>query len=196
MESNAAPADVRLNDKSSLPTLKELESVSFGGQMLKVGLFVDVSNQVEALASHKKGHRINYKHLLDFLTSDGLNLIWKARAYGVYLTDDGISFVQVLTSLGYIPTFIKVKKAGEHPNRVAEIMLDIIDAYPKLDIVIIGSNSPEFCPLIHWLQCRSVRVWVVTPLLCHEEGDVKIDLLQTEGIVEPIHVIQSKISCE
>jgi hypothetical protein len=172
-----------------LPLLEADDSL--GGQMLKVGLFVDIPNQVEALATHRKGHRVNYKHLLEFLTQDG-NLLWKAKAYGIYLTDDGISFIQVLTTLGYQSSFIKAKKPEEHPNRVSEIILDIIDAYPKLDIVVIGSNSPEFQPLIHWLQCRSVRVWVVTPNICHESGDVNIDLLKIDGIVEPIHVIQAK----
>lgn len=159
--------------------------------MLKVGLFVDIPNQVEALATHRKGHRINYKNLLDFLTQDG-NLLWKSKAYGIYLTDDGISFIQVLTTLGYQPVFIKVKKPEDYPNRVSEIMLDIIDAYPKLDIVVLGSNSPEFRPLINWLQCRSVRVWIVTPFLCHDYADVNIDLLKIEGVVEPIHEIQAR----
>ena len=159
--------------------------------MLKLGLFVDISNQVDALATHKKGHRVNYKTLLDFLTGDG-NLLWKTKAYGVYLTDDGISFIEVLTMLGYQPSFIKVKRPEDYPNRCLEIALDIIDAYTKLDIVVIGSNSTEFLPLINWLRSRSVRVWVVTPLLCHNGGDVNIDLLFEENIVEPISSIQTK----
>ena len=185
--SNAGPEVVLSDDKLSPATL--LESPGVGGQMLKIGLFVDIPNQVEALTHHKKGYRINYKKLMEYLSADG-NLIWTSRAYGIYLTDDGISFIQVLGSLGYKPSFIKVKRADENPNRVPEMMLDIIDAYPKLDIVVIGSNSPDFCPLIHWLQSRSVRVWIVTPQLHHDSGDVKIDLLKIDGVVEKIESIQ------
>jgi uncharacterized LabA/DUF88 family protein len=171
---------------------QEINAESSEGQcMLKIGLFVDITNQVEALAIHKKGHRINYKTLVEFLRSDG-NLLWKAKAYGIYLTDDGISFIEVLSTLGYQASFLKVKKPEDNPNRCLEIALDIIDAYPKLDIVVIGSNSVEFVPLIHWLRARSVRVWVVTPHLNHDGADRNIDLLREEGIVEPIHSIQSK----
>ena len=160
--------------------------------MLKVGVFVDVANQVNALSQNAMGHRVDYKAYLAHIGNDEGKLIWKANAYGKYLTDDGISFINVLSAIGYRPIFIKTKTSDETPNRCLEITLDIIDAMAKLDIVVLGSNSKEFIPLIHWLQARSIRVWVVTPAVCHDAGDQNIDLLQVDGVITPIHVLKNE----
>ncbi len=162
--------------------------------MLKIGLFIDIANQVDALSEHCPDKRIDYWKLKEFFTEDNeylqANLLWKQKAYGIYYTDDGVDFIKVLASLGYKASFIKTRN-GNKPNRILEIALDIIDAYPKLDIVVIGSNSIEFLPLIEWLRVRSVRVWIVTPGLMHSEGDINIDLLNVAGIIEAIHTIQT-----
>lgn len=163
-------------------------SVDLGIMMLKIGLFIDVANQVEALSIANRSQRVNYWNLKEYFSE---YLLWKQKIYGIYFTDEGVDFIKVLASLDYRPSFIKVRPNEVPPNRIAEIMLDIIDAYPKLDIVAIGSNSVEFIPLIKWLQARSVRVWIITPVLMHEEGDLNIDLLKENGMVELIEKIQS-----
>ena len=160
---------------------------------LKIGIFVDIQNQVEAMSSSKKGHRLNYKKYLEFIASLDDSLLWKKNAYGIYLTDEGISFIQLLTHFGYRPSFIKAKYPGEVCSRSTEITLDVIDAHQKLDIVVLGSNSPELIPLINWLQMRSVKVWQVTPQICHQQADWNVDLLKDENtVVEHINVLKAE----
>jgi uncharacterized LabA/DUF88 family protein len=133
---------------------------------MRLGVFVDIHNQVTAIQEQVKGHRVNYHKYLQLFEDEFVIAI-------AYVTQASDEFIHVLKKLGYIPKFNQL-------NKNVEMTIDILNLVTKLDTVVIGSNSPDLIPLIRYLQLQGIKVGVVTPGLLHSEGNYSIDLL-TEG---------------
>lgn len=136
---------------------------------MRLGVFVDIHNQVTAIQEQVKGYRVNYYKYLQLAQGidDGFVV---AVAYVTQASDE---FIHVLKKLGYVTKFNQL-------NKNVEMTLDIINLILKLDIVVIGSNSPDLIPLIHYLQMQGIKVGIISPGPLHTEGNYSIDLL-TEG---------------
>ena len=161
--------------------------------MLKVGIFVNVTNQFGALSQKKKGFKVNYeKYLKEYTGNDRLLM---AYAYGTQIEHEANSFIHALKRMGYLDKFVQSTKISAqeiiHPNRNVEITVDIMSSCEKLDIIVLGSNDPELTPLIHWLQAKGIKVVVATPVLMHNTGNINIDLLNTD-LIENIQDMREK----
>lgn len=162
--------------------------------MLKVGLFLNVTNQFGALSQKKKGHKVNYDRYREAFVFEGEKLMM-AYAYGDQVTDEAESFIHALRRMGYLTKFVNSIKDGQeivHPNRNVEITVDIMSSCDRLDIVVVGSNDPELIPLINFLQGRGVKVIIATPVILHNEGNSNIDLLTATDLVENIQAMREK----
>lgn len=163
--------------------------------MLRVGIFVNITNQFGALTQKKKGYKVNYERYLKQFLSPGESLML-AYAYGSQVIDEAESFIHALRRMGYMTRFVTSTKVTAQeiiqPNRNVEITVDIMRSCEKLDIVILGSNDLELVPLIVYLQGKGIKVIVATPVLLHAEGNVNIDLLISTDLVENIQMMRER----
>lgn len=146
---------------------------------MRVGIYVNVSNQFSALSSKRKGHRVNYAKYLEFASSFGDTNI-AVIAYGTQVGTEAGNFIQVLKRLGYSTKFSFSAKIGQniiHPNRNIEITIDIMSILDKLDVIILGSNDRELIPLIQYVRSRGVTVVLATPIVLHDEATKSIDII-------------------
>jgi uncharacterized LabA/DUF88 family protein len=163
--------------------------------MLRVGVFVNVTNQFGALTHHwKKGYRVEYeKYLAHFTAGEQLIL---AVAYGTQVRDEADAFTHALKRMGYIVRFVHAEQFGRqeiiHPNRNVEIAVEIMGVHEKLDHVVIGSNDPELIPLIKMLQSRGIKVTIATPVLVHNEGMPNVDITTIPDLVVNIQSLREK----
>jgi len=144
---------------------------------MRIGIFVDVASQFDALAFLMKGCRIDYGQYWKFIEkySNRPTEIVSALAYGFQSNNEAEPFIYKLKSLGYTPKFITVEPQNK-PNRNIEIAIDILQMKSRLDIVVLGSNSPEFIPLIDHLYSIGIQVYVVAVGLTHDYAAVNIEL--------------------
>lgn len=162
--------------------------------MLRVGIFLNVTNQFGALSQKKKGHKVNYDRYLTSFVFEGEKLMM-AYAYGDQVADEAESFIHALRRMGYLTKFVNSSKDGQeivHPNRNVEISVDVMSSCDRLDIVVLGSNDPELVPLINFLQGKGIKVIVASPVILHCEGNSNIDLLTATDLVENIQSMREK----
>jgi uncharacterized LabA/DUF88 family protein len=146
---------------------------------MRLGVFVDIHNQVTAIQEQVKAHRVNYHKYLQ-LAQDIDDQFVVAIAYVTQASDE---FIHVLKKLGYIPKFNQL-------NKNVEMTIDILNLATKLDTIVIGSNSPDLIPLIHHLQMQGIRVGIISPGPLHTEGNYSIDLLTEGTVIEYIQDIR------
>lgn len=162
---------------------------------MRVGVFVNISNQFTAIALKKKGYRVNYARYLEYVLDEQDKLII-AIAYGSQVSNEASRFIYVLKKQGYVTKFIgslqQSSQEIKQPNRNVEMTIDILGLKDKVDKIIVGSNDIELVPLIHHLQMLGVKVNIITPVLSHQEGTVNTDIVNDEDIVEYIQTMREK----
>ena len=162
--------------------------------MLRIGIFVNITNQFGALNQKKKGHKVNYERYLTYFLGDGEKVIM-ANAYGTQVAGEAESFIHALRKMGYLTKFLLSQKVGNqdivHPARNVEMTVDVLGSADKLDIVVLGSNDTELIPLIVHLQGRGIKVIVATPYLEHAKANISIELVSTD-LVENIQAMREK----
>jgi len=161
---------------------------------MRVGVFVNISNQFSAISTKKKGYRVNYANYLRNVIEESDHLV-VAIAYGSQLHSEASRFIYVLKKQGYVTKFLLSNQQVNEitqPNRNVEITIDILSLKEKVDKIIIGSNDIELVPLIHHLQMTGIKVNIISPVLTHQEGTVNSDILNDETIVEYIQNMREK----
>jgi len=162
---------------------------------MRVGVFVNISNQFAAISLKKKGYRVNYANYLKRVLDEQDKLVI-AIAYGSQVNNEASRFIYVLKKQGYVTKFVVSMQQNSQdiiqPDRNVEMTIDILGLKDKVDKIIIGSNQVELVPLIHYLQMTGVKVNVISPALSHQEGTINMDILNDEDIVEYIQSMREK----
>lgn len=119
----------------------------------RVGVLVDVSNMYHSAKNLYK-RRVNFKELLKDAVA-GRKLI-RATAYVVKAeTDEGVSFFEALSQLGFevkikdLQVFAGGAKKGDWDVGIA---MDAIKLAPKLDVIVLVSGDGDYLPLMTYIQ--------------------------------------------
>lgn len=119
----------------------------------RVGVLVDVSNMYHSAKNLYK-RRVNFKELLKDAVA-GRKLI-RATAYVVKSeTDEGVSFFEALSQLGFevkikdLQVFAGGAKKGDWDVGIA---MDAIKLAPKLDVIVLVSGDGDYLPLMSYIQ--------------------------------------------
>jgi len=162
-------------------------------KMLKVGVFVDISNLYFTVKKKFSGKKLDYLKFLKQCTG-GQKLI-HAFAYGAQEDDQASTFINCLKNFGYTPKFKKPKLVAPNVKKAdwdVGITIDVIRFLPRLDVVVIGSSDSDFAPLVIHCQSQGTKVHVWGALISrelknaadtyHEIGE---SLLHTNGTEVP-----------
>jgi uncharacterized LabA/DUF88 family protein len=124
--------------------------------MRTLGVFVDVHNLYKNI-KRKYGAKLDYKKYFEWLQVIGE--VKLAYAYGCQLEDESKEFIACLEAAGFIPkykTVLTFERQGKtvkvFPSWDCGMTLDIVKAAEDVDMVILGSSSSNFCPLIEHLD--------------------------------------------
>lgn len=119
----------------------------------RVGVLVDVSNLYHSAKNLYK-RRVNFKEVLKDAVA-GRKLI-RATAYVVKSeTDEGVSFFEALSQLGFevkmkdLQVFAGGAKKGDWD---VGITVDAIKLAPKLDVIVLVSGDGDYVPLVNYIQ--------------------------------------------
>jgi uncharacterized LabA/DUF88 family protein len=119
----------------------------------RVGILVDVSNMYHSAKNLYK-RRVNFKEVLRDSVA-GRKLI-RATAYVVKAeTDEGVSFFEALSQLGFevkikdLQIFAGGAKKGDWDVGIA---MDAIKLAPKLDVIVLVSGDGDYLPLAEYIQ--------------------------------------------
>jgi uncharacterized LabA/DUF88 family protein len=151
--------------------------------MLKVGVFVDVSDLYFVVKKKFDGAKLDYLKFLQQCT--GSQSLVHAFAYG---SQDDTTFINCLKNFGYTTKFNSKKDSWD-----VEITVDVVRFLSRLDVVVLGLTNCAFTPLLRYCQSHGVKVNVWGAQISkelkdaadayHEIGDT---LLHTETSEIPI----------
>jgi uncharacterized LabA/DUF88 family protein len=126
----------------------------------RVGVFVDAAN-LSASAARDFGRYFDFASLLDYV---GDRQCVQCVAYVVDNGQEGFGrFAAALRAMGFS---VKVKKPSERPDGSVKadwdmgLAMDIIEAWPKLDTILLASGDGDFVPLVRRLKKWRRRVEV------------------------------------
>jgi uncharacterized LabA/DUF88 family protein len=159
----------------------------------KVAIFIDGANLYSA--ARALAFDIDYKKLLEFFQSR-CNLV-RATYYTALLEDQEYSPIRPLVDwLDYNGFSMVTKPAKEYTDSMGrrkikgsvdiELAVDMMEAAPNLDHVVLFSGDGDFRSLLEAVQRKAVRVTVIstmrspTPMVSDElrrQADMFIDLV-------------------
>lgn len=122
-----------------------------------VALFADVSNLYHCVNKKYDRRKLDYEKLL---VTEGQ--IYRAYAYGVFLNDDTIKFINCLRHYGYETKFIDNPRYRMDWNLT--IAMDVARLIDRVDTIILCSTNINLPPLIDWIREKSVKVIIKA---CH-----------------------------
>jgi len=129
----------------------------------KIGVFIDVSNIYYCVNKKYKGKKLDYKKYMEYIRSLGDVTI--ANAYGAQVRNQAASFLYCLKQIGITPMYSTPKSftdngiVSKKADYDVKITVDIIDAAPGLDIVVLGSADSDFAPLLKSLPDKKIIVF-------------------------------------
>lgn len=139
----------------------------------KIGVFIDVSNIYYCVNKKFKNRKLDYSKYMEYIKSLGEIVV--ANAYGAQVKNQAASFLYCLEKVGIVPVYSTPKSFTDNGNITkkadydVKITVDIIEAAPSLDIIILGSADGDFVPLIKSLSdCKKVIVFA-----CKISGDIQ-----------------------
>lgn len=137
---------------------------------MRFGIFVDAGNLYYTIGKRFPGRKLNYVHYLDTVSRDAENEVIKSIVYGTQHNEEAQGFITCLKKIGYTPNF---KTLGDNARRVhweCAFAVDIIKLMDRLDVVVLGSSSPDLIPLVNYLKEKGIEVRVVS---CGINRDLK-----------------------
>ena len=137
--------------------------------MLKVGVFVDISNLYFTVKKKFQGQKLDYLKFLQQCT--GGHKLVHAFAYGAQEDDQANTFISCLKNFGYSPKFKRPKLVAPNVKKAdwdVGITIDVIRFLPRLDVVVIGSSDSDFAPLVSYCQSQGSKVHVWGALISRE----------------------------
>ncbi len=131
------------------------------GKASRLGVFIDVQN-VYYGARQLKG-KLDFDALLQAVTRD--RKLLQATAYVVETKEiDQSGFISLLEQRGITVRRKQLKVRADGPPKGdwdMEMALDILDAAPKLDVVVLVSGDGDFTSLVRRVKAMGPRVEVV-----------------------------------
>jgi uncharacterized LabA/DUF88 family protein len=131
-------------------------AVSSGISVKKLGVFVDINNLYKSI-KRKYGAKLDYKKYYDFLSVVGEVKV--AYAYGCQLEDESKDFIACLEAAGFTAKYRTVltfernnKMIKVFPSWDCGMTIDILKEADDLDMVVLGSGSDNFVPLLEYLE--------------------------------------------
>lgn len=137
--------------------------------MLRIGVFVDISNLYFTTKKKFSGGKIDYNKFL--VSAVGKNELVCAYAYGAQEGGQAANFIKCLVNFGFIPKFKEPRQVAPNVKKAdwdVGITIDVIKHLSKLDIVVLGSSDGDFAPLVKFVQNQGVRVHVWGALISRE----------------------------
>lgn len=128
----------------------------------RVLVVVDVVNLFGVVKANFDGRKIDYeKYLLKVEKEEGD--IYRAFAYGAYVSDEANGFINCLHNVGFEPKYIKAIYYNDKPdvkrtNRTMDIVVDILTFLDRIDTVVIGTLDNDLIPFIYYIKNKGVKV--------------------------------------
>lgn len=128
----------------------------------KVLVVVDVINLFGSVKATFDGRKIDYeKYLLKIEKEEGD--IYRAFAYGAFVSDEANGFINCLHNVGFEPKYIKAIYYNDKPdvkrtNRTMDMVVDILTFMDRIDTVVIGTLDNDLIPFIYYLKSKGVKV--------------------------------------
>src|SRR5215218_1563532 len=137
----------------------------------RLAVFIDGANLYAA--SRTLGFDVDYKNLLAHFRKQGY--LVRAYYYTALLETDEYSPLRPLVDwLGYNGYAVVTKPAKEFTDATGrrrvkgsvdiELAVDVLDLAPHLDHVVLFSGDGDFRRLVEAVQCRGVRVTVISTI--------------------------------
>lgn len=138
--------------------------------MKKAGIFLDVSNLYYCLQK-KYNRKLDYTKYLAYISE--LYEPSHIFAYVALKGNQNIGFIHALEKLGMNIRSKAVKEFTDGQRKCdldVEIVLDMVNTAPKMDICVLGTADGDLAPAVSWLSARSIDTVI---LGCGVSADLK-----------------------
>ena len=138
--------------------------------MKKAGVFLDVSNLYYCLQK-KYNRKLDYAKYLAYIAD--LYEPSNVFAYVALRGNQNLGFIHALEKLGMTIRSREVKEFGDGKRKCdldVEIVLDMVNTAPKMDVCVLGTADGDLAPAVNWLTGRSVDTIVMG---CGISADLK-----------------------
>ena len=158
----------------------------------KIGVFVDVSNLYYCIGKKYKGKKLDYSKYMDYIRS--LGDITVANAYGAQVRNQAASFLYCLRQVGITPMYSTPKSFTDNglvtkkADYDVKITVDILDAAPGLDILVLGSADGDFVPLLKSIVEGGKKVIVFACKISSDIAELDVTCIEIpESFMEEKH---------
>lgn len=159
--------------------------------MKHIAIFADVSNLYYCIGMKYPDRKLDYAAYYEYISD--LGLIDKAIAYGAQLDNEAEGFIHCLRSAGFEPKY-KTPKTYRSDGKIKRkadwdvgIAIDMVNFAATIDLMVLGSADGDLCPVVEWVQNRSVQVII---LACGISRDLRD--LATKAIEIPQSLLEKK----
>lgn len=128
--------------------------------MKRIGIFVDVNNLYYQVKKRYDGRKVDYKAFYNYVRE--LGDIQIANAYSCDLQTNTIvtKFINCLQHIGFKCLFKEVLKHNYY-SWDCGITTDILKALSRLDLIILGSSSNNFAPLLTHIRDMGIDIIII-----------------------------------
>jgi len=158
----------------------------------KIGVFVDVSNLYYCIGKKYKGKKLDYSKYMDYIRA--LGDITVANAYGAQVKNQAASFLYCLRQVGITPMYSTPKSFTDNglitkkADYDVKITVDILDAAPGLDILVLGSADGDFVPLLKSVLSLEKKIIVFACKISSDIAELGVTCIEIpESFMEEKH---------